>query len=32
MEEMRNAYKVLVGKPYGRRLFRRAGHRWVDTI
>jgi hypothetical protein len=28
MEEMRNAYKILVGKPEGKRLFIRPRRRW----
>jgi hypothetical protein len=27
--EMRNAYKILVGKPYGKRSLGRPRHRWV---
>jgi hypothetical protein len=30
MEKMRNAYKILVRKPEGKRLFRRYMHRWED--
>jgi hypothetical protein len=29
MEEI-NVYKVLVGKPEGKRLLGRSGHRWED--
>jgi hypothetical protein len=29
---MRNAYKILVGKPEGKRLFGRLWHRWEDNI
>jgi hypothetical protein len=29
---MRNAYKILVGKPKGKRLLRRPRHRWEDNI
>jgi hypothetical protein len=35
MGEMRNVYKILVGKPEGRRPVGRPGrpkHRWEDTI
>jgi hypothetical protein len=34
MREMRSAYKILVGKPEGKRPFRRFGHRWegVDRM
>jgi hypothetical protein len=32
MEEMRNAYKVLVRNPEGKRLLRRPRHRWDDNI
>jgi hypothetical protein len=28
----RNAYRILVGKPEGRRLLRRPRSRWVDII
>jgi hypothetical protein len=31
MGEMRNAYKILVGKPQGKRPFGRARHRWEDN-
>jgi hypothetical protein len=31
MGEMRNAYKVLVGKPEGKRPLRRPRHRWEDS-
>jgi hypothetical protein len=30
--ERRDAYKVLVGKPEGKRPLRRPGHRWEDNI
>jgi hypothetical protein len=30
--EMRNAYKILFGKPEGKRLLRRAMRRWKDNI
>jgi len=30
--EMRNACRVLVGKPEGKRLLRRTRHRWEDNI
>jgi hypothetical protein len=32
MGAMRNAFKILVGNPEGKRPFRRHGHRWVDNI
>jgi hypothetical protein len=32
MGEMRNAYKILVGKPEGKRPVRRLRHRWEDNI
>jgi hypothetical protein len=32
MEEMRNAYRILVGKPEGRRPLGRPRHWWVDNI
>jgi hypothetical protein len=32
MGEMRNAYRVLVGKPEGRRQLGRPRHRWEDNI
>jgi hypothetical protein len=32
MGEKRNAYKLLVGKPEGKRPLRRPGRRWVDNI
>ncbi|KAJ4449908.1 hypothetical protein ANN_01315 [Periplaneta americana] len=32
MSESRNAYKVLVGRPEGKRPFRRPRRRWEDTI
>jgi hypothetical protein len=28
----KNAYKILVGEPEGRRLLGRPGHRWVNNI
>jgi hypothetical protein len=28
----RNAYRILVGKPEGKRPLRRPRHRWVDNI
>jgi len=31
MGERRNAYRVLVGKPEGKRLLRRLMHRWEDN-
>jgi hypothetical protein len=30
--ENRNAHKILVGKPEGKRPLGRARHRWVDNI
>jgi hypothetical protein len=32
MGEKRNAYKLLVGKPEGKRPLGRPRHRWVDNI
>jgi hypothetical protein len=32
MGEMRNAYRLLVGKPEGRRQLGRPRLRWVDNI
>jgi hypothetical protein len=32
MGENRNAYKILVGKPEGKRPLGRQRHRWVDSI
>jgi hypothetical protein len=32
MGEKRNAYRILVGKPEGKRSLGRAGRRWVDNI
>jgi hypothetical protein len=32
MREKRNAYRLLVGKPEGRRPLGRPRRRWVDTI
>jgi hypothetical protein len=32
MEEMRNAYKILVGKLERKRPLRRPKHRWEDNI
>jgi hypothetical protein len=31
-EETRNAYRILVGKPEGKRPLGRPRHRWVDNI
>jgi hypothetical protein len=30
--EKRNAYRILVGKPEGKRPLGRRRHRWVDSI
>jgi hypothetical protein len=30
--EKRNAYRILVGKPEGKRSLGRPGRRWVDKI
>jgi hypothetical protein len=32
MGEKRNAYRLLVGKPEGKRPLRRPTRRWVDNI
>jgi hypothetical protein len=32
MGEKRNAYRLLVGKPEGKRPLGRPGRRWVDNI
>jgi hypothetical protein len=32
MVEKRNAYRILVGKPEGKRPLRRSRRRWVDNI
>jgi hypothetical protein len=32
MEEKRNAYRILVGKPEGKRPLGRPRRRWVDNI
>jgi hypothetical protein len=32
MGEMRNVYKILVGKPEGKRPLRRSRRRWEDNI
>jgi hypothetical protein len=32
MEAKRNAYRVLVGKPEGKRPLGRPRHRWADDI
>jgi hypothetical protein len=31
MGEIRNAYKILVGKPHAKRLLGRPSHRWEDN-
>jgi hypothetical protein len=32
MRETRNAYRILMGKPEGKRPLGRPRHRWVDNI
>jgi hypothetical protein len=32
MGEKRNVYRLLVGKPEGKRLLGRPRHRWIDNI
>jgi hypothetical protein len=32
MWEKRNAYRILAGKPEGKRPLGRSGRRWVDNI
>jgi hypothetical protein len=32
MWEKRNAYRILVGKPEGKRPLGRSRHTWVDSI
>jgi hypothetical protein len=32
MGEKRNAYRILVGRPEGKRPLGRPRHRWVDNI
>jgi hypothetical protein len=32
MEEKRNAYRLLVGKPEGKRTLGRPRRKWVDSI
>jgi len=32
MSKERGVYRVLVGKPEGRRPLGRTGHRWVDNV
>jgi hypothetical protein len=32
MGEKRNAYRILVGKPEGKKPLGRTRHRWVDNI
>jgi hypothetical protein len=32
MGEVRSAYRLLVGKPEGKRSLRRSRHGWVDNI
>jgi hypothetical protein len=31
-QEMRNAYRILIGKPYGMGPLRRPRHRWGDNV
>jgi len=31
MQDMKNVYKILVGKPEGNRPLRRPRHRWEDN-
>jgi hypothetical protein len=32
MEEKRSAYRILVGKPEGKKPLEKPGYRWVDNI
>jgi hypothetical protein len=32
MGEVRNAYRILVGRPERRRTLRRSRHKWEDNI
>jgi hypothetical protein len=32
MKAKRNGYRILVGKPEGKRPLGRCGHRWIDNI
>jgi len=32
MGEMRNAHKILIGKPEGTRPYRKWRHRWEDNV
>jgi hypothetical protein len=32
IREMRNAYRILMGKPEGKKQLGRPQHRWVDNI
>jgi hypothetical protein len=32
MGEKRNVYRLLVGKPEGRRSLGKSGHRWLDNL
>ena len=32
MEESRSAFKILTGKPTGKRLLGRPRHRWEDNV
>jgi hypothetical protein len=32
MQEKRNAYRILMGKPEGKRPLGRPRHKWVDNI
>jgi hypothetical protein len=32
LREKRNAYRILIGKPHGKRPLERPRHRWEDNI